>query len=103
MGINKVEPKVTPILNNPIIQVISPSVEARLLYSAYADLLKIMDCFFDFHDNKKLSYLTKYPVTGLLVLTHDLQSASQNPYKETIDYAAGRIPVLVIASHISPP
>ena len=36
--------------NRPMSQTTSATFEARLLYSAAAQLLEIVDCFFDFQD-----------------------------------------------------
>lgn len=64
-------------LINPYRHMISVIVVAMLLYSASAELLETVDCFFDFHENKEPLYSTKYPVTDLFVWGQEDQSASQ--------------------------
>lgn len=61
----------------PVSQTTSATVEAILLYSASAELLKIVCYFLDFQDIKESPSLSKYLVIDLLVTIHDTQSASQ--------------------------
>lgn len=69
------------ILNKPIIQAISTAVDARLLFSFSTELLEIMDYFFEFYDIKEFSYLTKYPMVDLQLLTQDPELLSQQACK----------------------
>ena len=51
------------------------------LYLASTEDLETVDCFFDFHDTKESPMKMLYPVTDLLVLGHEAQSTSANPFK----------------------
>uniref|UniRef100_A0A3Q7GKX5 Uncharacterized protein n=1 Tax=Solanum lycopersicum TaxID=4081 RepID=A0A3Q7GKX5_SOLLC len=68
----------TSVLNKPIIQVISTIVEARLVYSASAELPEIVDCFLDFQDIGESPYLIRnqlfLPIISLLLLLGNIVS-----------------------------
>jgi hypothetical protein len=51
-------------------------VDVIALYSASAEDLEIVVCFFDFQEIKELSRKTQYPVTDLLESTQPAQSKS---------------------------
>lgn len=62
--------------NSPFSQVNSSIVAATLLYSASAELLDTICCFFDFQVIRDSPNLTAYPVTELLVFGKAAQSES---------------------------
>ena len=62
-------------LNRLMSQTTSATVEARLLYSASAELLETVNYFFDFHSESHI--FTAYPLTDFIVVRHEPQSTSQ--------------------------
>lgn len=63
--------------NRPCTQTNSATVVAILMYSASAELLETVLCFFDFQEIKEFPNLMQYPVTDFLESIQDAQSASQ--------------------------
>ena len=57
---------------------ISQTATAIDLFSDFAEDRETVCCFFDFHEIKDSPRKTQNPVTDLLVLGHEAQSASQN-------------------------
>ena len=57
---------------------ISQTATAIDLFSDFAEDCETVCCFFDFHEIKDSPRKTQNPVTDLLVLGHEAQSASQN-------------------------
>lgn len=47
----------------------SVTVEARLLYSASVELLKMVDCFFDFQERMESRNLRRYPLIESIIGT----------------------------------
>ena len=71
------------ILNKLRIQTISQVEIVIVLYSASAEDLEIVDCFFDFHETSESPMNIQYPVTDLLVSGHETQSKSVKPLLRT--------------------
>ena len=57
------------------------------LYSASAEDLDTIACFFDFQEINESPRKMQYPVIDLLVSRHDAQSASLNPLTSSSDFA----------------
>jgi len=64
-------------LNKPYNHTNSATVVAMLLYSASAELLDTVCCFFDFQEIRESPYFIPKPVTNFLDNKQDAQSASQ--------------------------
>ena len=59
---------------------ISQGVTAIALYSASADDLEIVDCFFALQEINESPKKTQYPVTDFLVSGQEAQSESESEY-----------------------
>ncbi|OIT33097.1 beta-glucosidase 16 [Nicotiana attenuata] len=80
-------------LSNVVSHTTSDTALAILLYSASAELLDTVFCFFDFHEIKELPYFTKKPDTDFLILGHEAQSASQYTLNMLLLLLLSRIPI----------
>ena len=66
---------------------------AMALYSASADDLETVDCFFYFHETRESPMNIQYLVTDLLVYGHEAQSKSVKPFTCNFELAEKKMPL----------